>query len=157
KQGPAQANQFFRFLRALINYAMEKYSDVHGEPLIPSNPCKRLTALDKWHRVERRTRHIEPEKLKLWFDAMSHDTSDSVHRNTVRDLCVLLLLTGLREQEGASLKWNDIDLVSKRLLVQNTKNHRQHVLPIGSWLSQRLSQRRLETGLSEFVFPASNQ
>ena len=39
--GNAQANQRFRFLRALLNFSMERYSTQDGEPLIPSNPCNR--------------------------------------------------------------------------------------------------------------------
>lgn len=37
------ANSDFRFLRALFNFAMEKYI-VNGEPIIPSNPCNRLNS-----------------------------------------------------------------------------------------------------------------
>ena len=157
KTGPAQANQMFRFLRALLNFAMEKYSTAKGEPLIPSNPCNRLTALKKWHRIERRTRYIEPEKLRQWFAALEHDRTDPAQRNAVRDLCALLILTGLREQEGASLQWDDVDLTGKRITIRNTKNHREHVLPIGGWLAALLARRRLGTGLSAYVFPADNK
>ena len=156
KTSSAQANQMFRFLRALFNYAMEKYAAPDGEPLMPSNPCNRLTALKKWHRLERRTRYIEPEKLKAWFAALEHNPTDSAHRNIVRDLCALLILTGLREQEGASLQWRDVDLTGKRITIRNTKNHHEHVLPIGNWLVALLKRRRTETGMSPFVFPADN-
>jgi integrase len=156
KVSNAQANQMFRFLRALLNYAMERYSTPDGEPLMPSNPCNRLTALKKWHRIDPRKRYIEPEKLKAWFEALEHNPHDSTHRNMVRDLCALLILTGLREQEGASLQWHDVDLVGKRITIRNTKNHQVHVLPIGNWLAALLERRRSETGISPFVFPTGN-
>ena len=90
------------------------------------------------------------------FGALSHSPAGSAHLNAVRDLCALLLLTGLREQEGASLKWTDVDLVGKRITIINTKSHRQHTLPIGDWLSNLLSRRKAQTGMSAFVFPAEN-
>jgi integrase len=158
KASSAQANQAFRFLRALLNYAMEKYTAEDGEPLIPSNPCNRLTTLKRWHRIAGRTSHIEPEKLKPWFAALDHDPEDSKQRNAVRDLCALLILTGLREQEGASLAWVDVDLDAKRITVRHTKNHLTHVLPIGKWLAGRLTTRKAEAGPgATFVFPAENK
>jgi integrase len=157
KNGKAQANREFRFLRALVNFAMEKYATSDGEPLIPSNPVNRLTTLSKWHRVERRTRYIEPEQLEQWFKALEHDPQDSAHRNAVRDLCALLVLTGLREQEGSSLQWGDVDLNAKHIVIPHTKNHRVHALPVGNWLADLLARRRNETGLSPYVFPADNE
>ncbi len=156
QRGEATANRDFRFLRALLNFSMEKYSTPDGEPLIPSNPCNRLTALKRWHRIERRTRHIEPHQLKAWFAALEHKPEDSPHRNTVRDFCIFLLLTGCREQEAARLTWKDVDLDAAKVTFQETKNHRTHVLPIGPWLANMLEQRQQDR-TSPFVFPADNK
>jgi integrase len=153
----AQANQMFRFLRALLNYSMEKYADSEGNALIPSNPCNRLKTLHKWHRIKPRTGRIEPERIKQWFSALTPASDDTPHRNAVRDFCILLILTGLREQEGARLQWNDVDLIGKRITIRNPKNGHVHILPIGTWLVDLLGRRRLEAGLSDFVFPASNK
>lgn len=156
KRGEATANRDFRFLRALLNFAMEKYSTPDGEPLIPSNPCNRLTALKKWHRIERRTRHIEPHQLKAWFAALEHQPEDSAQRNTVRDFCAFVLLTGCREQEAARLTWNDVDLAAAKVTFLETKNHKTHILPVGPWLAALL-ERRQQDRTSPFVFPAENQ
>ena len=156
KRGEATANRDFRFLRALLNFAMEKYSTPDGEPLIPSNPCNRLTALKKWHRIERRTRHIEPHQLKAWFAALEHQPEDSAQRNTVRDFCAFVLLTGCREQEAARLTWNDVDLAAAKVTFLETKNHKTHILPVGPWLAALL-ERRQQDQTSPFVFPAENQ
>jgi integrase len=156
KRSQAAANRHFRFLRAVLNFAMEKYSTPDGEPLIPSNPCNRLTALKRWHRIERRTRHLEPHQLKAWFAALEHKPEDSDHRNTVRDFCAFVLLTGCREQEAARLTWKDVDLDAAKVTFQETKNHRTHVLPVGPWLAELL-ERRQQNRISQFVFPAENQ
>src|SRR5207344_2212666 len=100
-----------------------------------------------WHRIERREGHIEPGKLGTFMAALAHDVEDSAHRRAAKDLCALLVLTGLREQEGCGLRWEDVDLEVKRITVRHTKNHRIHTLPIGPWLAQRLRLRRMETGL----------
>lgn len=156
KTSPAQANLRFRFLRALLSYAMEKYTTEDGAPLLPSNPVHRLTALKQWNRVERRTRHIEPHQLAAWFQALEHNPADTEHRNTVRDFCAMVLLTGSREQEMARLTWTDVDLKARKITIPDTKNHHAHVLPVGSWLAALLA-RRLAVTASPFVFPADNE
>jgi integrase len=156
KRGEATANRDFRFLRAVLNFAMEKYSTPDGEPLIPSNPCQRLTALKKWHRIERRTRHIEPHQLKAWFAALEHKPEDSDHQNAIRDFCAFVLLTGCREQEAARLTWKDVDLDAGKVTFEETKNHRTHVLPVGPWLAELLERRR-QNRTSAYVFPAENK
>lgn len=153
----AQANQMFRFLRALLNFAKEKYASAEGEPLIPSNPCDRLTALKKWHRIERRTRYLEPYQLQPWFEALELIEGDSEHRNTVKDFCIFLLLTGCREQEAAQLKWDEVDLQAGTVTFKHTKNHRTHVLPMSQWLLSTLKNRRLKSPDTEYVFPAENK
>ena len=156
-QGPAQANQMFRFLRALLGWAMWKYANDDGTPLLPGNPCEILTKLKRWNRVERRVRHLEPTQLKPFVQAIAPDQDDGDQLLATKDLCALLLLTGLREQEGCGLQWQDVDLKHRIIRVRHTKNHRQHSLPIGPWLAARLADRRGRMGISEYVFPAENQ
>jgi len=45
EKNQAQTNQMFLFLRALLNFAKEKYTLGDDEPLVQSNPCDRLTVL----------------------------------------------------------------------------------------------------------------
>lgn len=153
----AQANQAFRFLRALLNFAKEKYASTNGEPLIPSNPCDRLTALKKWHRIERRTSYIEPHQLKPWFESLKHAENDDDHRKSVKDFCAFLILTGCREQEAAQLQWSDIDLKYGKVTFKQTKNHRSHTLPLGQWLLSMLRARRKSLPRATYVFPANNK
>jgi integrase len=155
--GPAQANQMFRFLRALFGWAMWKFAHDDGTPLIPANPCDILSKLKRWNRVARRERHVEAEQLARFMEALQHTPQDCEQRLAVKDLCAVLILTGLREQEGCGLLWEDVDLEKQVLRVRHTKNHRDHVLPIGSWLTARLLARRERGGSLKFVFPADNR
>jgi integrase len=153
----AQANQHFRFLRALLGWAMWRYGNGDGSPLIPENPCQILTKLKCWHRIDRRTGYVEPNQLKVFMDALVHQPGDSDGRTSAKDLCALLLLTGLREQEGCGLLWSDIDLNRRQITIRNPKNHRDHTLPIGKWLAKLIADRRTFARSSLYLFPAENK
>lgn len=155
EKSAAQANQMFRFLRALLNFAKEKYASLDGEPLFPSNPCDRLTALKKWHAIPRRTRYLEPHQIKPWFEALDKLEHDTEH--TLKDFCIFVLLTGCREQEAAQLKWENVDLVGGTVSFVLTKNHKTHTLPLGPWLKNLIVQRHKTHGSGTYVFPANNQ
>ena len=43
ERSPAQANLTMRFVRALLNFAIGKYEDSSGNPIIANNPTKRLS------------------------------------------------------------------------------------------------------------------
>lgn len=152
----SQANQMFRFLRAVLNFAMAKYHDANGEPTIPSNPCAQLSALKLWHRIERRTRYLQAHQLRVWMEALEHAPEDGEHRKAVKDLCAFVLLTGCREQEAGKLKREHADLAARTVTFHDTKNHRDHTLPIGEWLTGLL-ERRLASHNSPYVFPADNK
>jgi hypothetical protein len=57
--GPAKANQMCRFLRAVLGWAMWRFGHDDGTPLLQANPCDILSKLKRWHRIERRTGHLE--------------------------------------------------------------------------------------------------
>lgn len=153
-QGPAWANLSMRVLRALFNFAANKYEDSEGRSLFPENPVKRLSSTRAWYKVERRTGFIKSTDLKGWFDTVIElpMTSPSVNGALIRDYLMLLLFTGLRKTEAASLKWDQIDMASKTLTAIDTKNGRDHTLPLSDFLYRLLANRRIET-TSEFVFP----
>jgi integrase len=55
-----------------------------------------------------------------------------------RDYLQLVLLTGLRRSEALGLKWDDVDLLGRTLMVKDTKNHRDHTLPLPDYLAELL-------------------
>jgi integrase len=52
------------------------------------------------------------------------------NRETIRDYLLLVLFTGLRKEEAACLTWANVDLKTKTLKVNDTKNHLDHTLPL---------------------------
>jgi integrase len=154
------ADGVMRFLRSLLNFATVEYEAPDGSPLLPFNPVIRLSQTRAWNRLKRRSTVIKPSQLAAWFKAVHElrgarvegiaDTQGAL----VGDFLILLLLTGLRRSEGASLRWKDVDLIEKTLTVRNTKNHDDHVLPLPDYLFELLSRRR-ELTASDFVFPGT--
>jgi integrase len=74
------------------------------------------------------------------------------------ELCITALLTGLRLGELLSLRWTDLDLEAKIVLIQNsegftTKSKRSRVVPMSEELSKLLLDRKENLrSESEFVF-----
>ena len=153
--GEAYANLAMRVLRTVLNFAAGKYEDTQGRSILPENPVKRLSATRAWYRVDRRQTLIKAHELKPWYQAvMALESTHSAHKpDVVRDYLLLILFTGLRRQEAASLSWDHVDLVGKTLTVTDTKNHQDHTLPLSDFLFDLLTRRKAEASGSPFVFP----
>jgi integrase len=74
-----------------------------------------------------------------------------------RDYLLLLLFTGMRRTEAATLTWNDVDFVSKvlRVSAMKTKANRKLALPMTDVVHDLLVRRR-QLGKDKFIFPANS-
>ncbi|HFF3340135.1 TPA: tyrosine-type recombinase/integrase [Legionella pneumophila] len=154
----ARANNAMRVLRAIFNYAMYEYQDGNGHPIITINPVKYLSHTRAWYRVDRKQTVIKPHQLADWYKAVIVLVETDNYRNALlwHDYFLLLLFTGMRKMEAASLRWEDIDLKSKTITLQDTKNHEIHTLPMSDFVYE-LMERRSRNKTSEFVFPAESK
>jgi integrase len=154
----ARANYAMRFLRAVINFAMVKYEDSNGKPLLPGNPVKRLSQARAWYRVDRRQTVIRQHQLPDWFKAVLELKSDAVNgkAEVVRDYLLFLILTGVRRSEAAMLKKQDVDLMSRTFTLTDTKNKEQHTLPVSDYLYELLA-RRVAADDGVYVFPGAGR
>ena len=134
RYGKAQANLSMRVLGALFNFAAANY-EVGGKALVLDNPVKRLSRTRAWFRVDRRETLIKPHQLRPWMDAVL-----ALDNGLARDYLQLVLLTGLRRSEALGLKWEDVDLLGRTLTVKDTKNHRDHTLPLPDYLAGLLGR-----------------
>lgn len=150
EHGEAYANLSMRILRALFNFAAEKYEDSSGRSLITENPVRSLSRTRAWYSIERRKTFIQSHELKIW-----HDAVQQLENETLRDYLLLILFTGLRRQEAAKLRWNQIDFKSKTLTITDTKNNEPHTLPISDYVYTLLINRQ-QLSSSNFVFPADS-
>lgn len=74
----------------------------------------------------------------------------------LRDYFLLILFTGLRREEAASLRWDQVDLKGKTLKITDTKNHQVHVLPLSDFLYDLFHSRHAQP-TAEFVFPSDSK
>jgi integrase len=144
--GEAYANLAMRVLRALFNFAAGQYEDSQGKSLILENPVKRLSQTRAWYRVERRQAFIKSHELEPWYKGL-----EQLSNHTLKDYLLLVLLTGLRRQETATLRWEQVDLIAKTLTIIETKNNESHTLPLSDFLFELLQQRKV-LRTNDYVF-----
>lgn len=151
KESKSRANHAFRVLRAVFNHAIETLVDEDDNPIISSNPVRRLSAVKAWNPNTRKQNYIKPHQLPAWFGAVLRLEGEraSFDGRLYRDYFQFLLMTGLRKNEAARLKWQDVDLADRSFVVTDTKNRYPHKLPISDYLLDLLEQRKSNT---EYVF-----
>lgn len=164
KTAPTQANQSFRYLRALLNWAREKYANSDGTyPILPVNPVTQAIKSGgqaNWNKENTRKERIPKDKIGLVWNALQEFATSPVYRATTQtsaDLVSFLLLTGVRVGEATQLAWDRANLKSTppTFHLEEVKNHNPVTLPISSTLLKVL-ERRYEKQIqgNKFVFPA---
>jgi integrase len=151
KNGEAYANLAMRLLRALFNFAMENYEDIYEKPLITENPVKVLSKTRAWYRVKRRKSYITPDQLSIWYQGVME-----LNSSVTRDYLLLILLTGLRRNEAAKLKKENVNLKAKLLTITDPKNYEPHTLPLTSYLHDLL-KRCIDASPNSYAFPGGGE
>ncbi len=145
----ARANLAMRYLRAIFNFAMVEYTDAEGRSLLEQNPVRKLSLTKGWYRIEQRRHLIRPHELGAWFRAVR-----DIDNPVLRDYLTLLVLTGLRRQEAATLTWTEVDLIGKTLTIPDPKNRQPHTLPLSDFLYAMLQAAHARR-INEYVFPGN--
>ena len=143
ERSPAQANYTMRLVRALFNFAQERYPELG----ITESPTRRLSTVKAWYRVERKQTYIRSHQLGNWWRATGEINDSS------RDYLRVLLLTGLRKNEAAALTRGNIDVKGKTLTALR-KGGSEHCLPMGEYLGRLISLRMKQTEDGAFLFPS---
>jgi integrase len=92
--GPTQANRCLALLATMFSKAAK------GVGYIGPNPCVGVSK----HPEQSRERYLVPDEMKAFFTAVMQEEP------LWRDFFCLLLLTGQRRGNVASMKWEEIDL-----------------------------------------------
>jgi integrase len=158
ESGGAYANLAMRVLRAVFNFAIAQYEDSEGNSIISENPVKRLSQTRAWYRVDRRNTVIKSHDLPAFFEGINQlqDTALTNKAEVVRDYILLLLFTGLRRQEAAKLRWDQVDFKAQTFTVTDTKNHEPLTLPLSDYLLTLLKARQ-EKRVNDYVFPGDGE
>jgi len=154
----ARSNLSMRLLRAIFNFAINQYQTPDLKALIQDNPVACLSHTRAWYRVEARQSLIKHHQLEIWYKGLM-ELSDYFPYSSAQlwhDYFLLILFTGLRQTEAASLMWEQVDLKTKSFQLIDTKNRSNHLLPMSDMVYS-IFERRRELTKSEFVFPAESK
>jgi integrase len=141
--GFATANGVMVALRTLWNYQADR------DETMPASPTRRLKR--SWFAVPRRERHVRAEQLPAFYQAVL-----ALPNPVARDYLLLLLFTGLRRSEAASLTWNDVDMAARVIHIPapQTKAKRKLDLPMSD-VVHGIFMERQRLGREKYVFPAT--
>ena len=142
--GKATANTALRLLGALWEFQAER------DRGLGPNPLRGRRFRRQWHDLDRRTRHIPADRLAAFYNAAKVLPSD-----IQRDLVIIGLFTGMRENEVAGLRWEEVDLPNKmlRLPASRMKAKKAFDLPMSDVVYNILVVRRSLGREGQFVFP----
>lgn len=116
-----------------------------------SNPCKGLRQNREYYRDRILTEEELPRFLRTLFDMKREGQADP----QVAACILLLLLTGLRRQEWAAAKWDQVDFDRKALRLPRTKTG-PRVVTLSDRAIEILRDLREEVG-TEWVVPNRSQ
>lgn len=148
---PAQANQGFSILRALINYAIREYRKPDGSAILTDNPVEVLHK--KWAPIKAKTSRIPEKKVGAVWNALQQWRDVAYNRDTLAsiDLVTFLLLTGSRIGEASALTWDRVNLNEGWWHIPDPKNSNPVWLPLSSQAIELLKTRQRVKGI-DFVF-----
>ena len=155
--GEGEAQKAFRYLTAIFNSFAEE--DIGDERLLPKgNPCSILKAKKVRKILKPRDRFLDLQQRNVLHDHLQLvglEQTQGVIRTTCddRDLIWLLIHCGLRLEEALNLKWDSVDLMNERFTVFNTKNSRDHTLPMTD-NTKLIFERRISQG-NKYVFQSN--
>lgn len=120
--------------RGIIGSILRFLNAVHGVEI--ASPFVRLGAAGLMpDRPQPRARKLNEIGLPTWFGVV-----DSLPQ-TQGDYLRLMLLTGLRKNEGSGIHRRDVDLEANLLLIPETKGKKPHTLPITEHMREILDRR----------------
>lgn len=140
KYGPDAATRAMRVFSVTYNYA--RYLNT----TLPENPVVILSLTKSWHPAKRRQRVVKAHQLADWFKAVMGEEND-----TMRNFLLFLLFTGMRRNEAAKLRWEDVDFGGNTITLCKTKNGHSHVLPLETFIKDML-QKRYQNKVNSYVF-----
>lgn len=161
KPAIGSANLSMTTLRTLINYAMRQYTRPDGAPLFKEgNPV--LALKDDWIELKPRTRDIDSKKVGAVWNALTdmRGTARDADAKAGVDLVCLLLLTGMRRNEGSMLTWDRVNLDDAWLHLPDPKNDNPVWLPLSTQAVALLATRKPaddDKDASKFVFPSRSK
>ena len=152
--GMTQAASSIKLLRGLYRLGIALHPG-----LIVHNPVEAVREVRgrEWAPRKRRMTYIEPADLPAW-----HKAVNDYHLPKGRDYMLLLLYTGLRRNEAATLKWSDVDFKEKTFSFTPEKKrgekpeHDRVTMPLSVQTYRLLLKRKAEGWENDYIFPGKH-
>jgi integrase len=120
---------FDGYLSKLIPTAIEKYKVHRSQVVKPARSVKLLK------EPPGRLRYLEVEEIEHLLDSCKDPRSPYL-----RLIVVMALHTGMRLGEILGLRWDDIDLEHRLIMITKTKNYERKTIPINEMLYEELAR-----------------
>ena len=153
ERSPAQANQAFRNLRAILNYARAAYRP-ENKPMLVENPVSVLSDAKLWNKIRPRTGRIPTEKIGVAWNvllSLRESEAETIITRTLTDAVSFLLLTGARWSEMAELTWEKVSLDEGFWHIPDPKTRTPITFPLSRIAVDILTAR---PRINQYVFPA---
>lgn len=151
-RSPAQANQAFRIVRAVLNYARAAHRP-DNRPILIENPVDILSQTKVWNRVQAKSGRIPTAKIGAAWNATQeirgNDFASTV-AHTGADITAFLVISGARWSEAAQLEWSRVNLDEKWWYLPDPKNRQSVRFPLSDVAAEILSNRSQK---GQYVFP----
>jgi integrase len=146
KQFTGARDNKMRVLRLLMRYAVVTLK------ALDENPVDVIRDGGLWARPKRKTRMIASDNLKDWYQAVL-----KLNNEKAKVYLLLLLHTGLRDQDIRYLEWQDIDFKNSSFIARDTKNHKDFTTYIAPQIEPYLKNLQSITGQGRFLFPGATK
>lgn len=135
-----------RVLRLLMRYA------VNTLKALDENPVDILTDGKLWSKLKRKKRMIPSDNLKDWYHSVL-----KLDNEKAKVYLLLLLHTGLRDQDVRYLEWKDVDFKNDCFIARDTKNHSDFTAYLAPQIKPYLRSLQALTGDNKYVFPGGSK
>jgi integrase len=140
-RSPATANRFLSALSKAFSDAVREWHWLHD------NPLRRVA---KEQESQGRVRYLSDDEREKLLNACRKSELTELHL-----IVMLALTTGMRRGEILGLRWPDVDLERRVIVLNKTKNHDRRSVPIVPAVLDLLGEhgkvRRLD---NDMVFPS---
>ena len=135
-----------RVLRLLMRYAVVTLK------ALDENPIDVLRDGSLWTKPKRKKRMIPSDNLKSWYQSVL-----KLDNEKAKVYLLLLLHTGLRDQDVRFLEWKDVDFKNDCFIARDTKNHSDFTAYIAPQIKPYLRNLQALTGDGQYMFPGDSK